>query len=322
MSKNIYTKKLQKLWNKDKVYKTHLKEFDYSNLNPKIKKARQILWHLLNDIKDIPKCKNKNCYNEVKWFKREYFYFCSTKCSANSKEKQEKIKQTNLKTFGVENPFQSEKIRKKQKNTCLEKYGVEFPQKLEDIKNKTKQTKFKKYGNKNFYNEKKHKESNINKYGVENSQQKHYSKETKEILFSEEKFNKFMKNKTTKLASNILFIDQTTIQRYIKKYNTQYLKHKSSFELEMEEFLKENNIPFHQNTRQQISPYELDFYIPTHDLAIECNGDYWHSLYPEGYHMNKHNLCKEKGIRLIHLWEILWNENRDEMKEFILENLE
>ena len=130
-----------------------------------------------------------------------------------------------------------------------------------------------------------------------------------------------MKDKTTKNASKILNIHYSTICRYINKYNTQYLKTKSNFELEMEKFLKENNIPFKHNTRQIISPYELDFYLPDHNLAIECNGDYWHSMREEGYHINKYNLCKKKGIQLIHIWEILWNENRNEMKEFILENI-
>lgn len=43
----------------------------------------------------------------------------------SSKEVQEKVKQTNLKRYGVENPKQSEQIQEKYKQTCLKKYGVE-----------------------------------------------------------------------------------------------------------------------------------------------------------------------------------------------------
>ena len=55
--------------------------------------------------------------------------------------------------------------------------------------------------------------------------------------------------------------------------------------------------------------YELDIYIPEKNLAIEFNGNYWHSievLKDKNYHLKKTNLCKEKGIRLIHIFEYEW----------------
>lgn len=58
---------------------------------------------------------------------------------------------------------------------------------------------------------------------------------------------------------------------------------------------------------------ELDIYIPDKNLAIEVNGTYWHS--EEGgkdknYHYDKSRLCRENGIRLIHVWEHEWNNER------------
>lgn len=59
------------------------------------------------------------------------------------------------------------------------------------------------------------------------------------------------------------------------------------------------------HTRKIISPLELDFYIPELQLAIEYNGTYWHSIevgLDSNYHLNKSLLCREKEIRLIHIY--------------------
>lgn len=48
---------------------------------------------------------------------------------------------------------------------------------------------------------------------------------------------------------------------------------------------------------------ELDIYIPSKNIAVECNGVYWHSLKSLRYHFDKWNSCKEKGIQLLSFWE-------------------
>lgn len=67
-----------------------------------------------------------------------------------------------------------------------------------------------------------------------------------------------------------------------------------------------------ERDRKQIHPQELDIYIPDCNLAIEFNGTYWHSALQKdkNYHYNKSRLCEEKGIRLIHIWEYEWNNER------------
>jgi hypothetical protein len=50
----------------------------------------------------------------------------------------------------------------------------------------------------------------------------------------------------------------------------------------------------------------LDLYIPSLSLAIEYNGTHWHSIEHcpiIDKHLNKSLLCREKGIRLIHIYE-------------------
>lgn len=66
--------------------------------------------------------------------------------------------------------------------------------------------------------------------------------------------------------------------------------------------------------------YELDFYIPQKNLAIEVNGIYWHSLnsgIDKKYHLLKTNLCNNLGIRLIHIFEDQWKYKKDICKSII-----
>ncbi len=73
-----------------------------------------------------------------------------------------------------------------------------------------------------------------------------------------------------------------------------------------------------QSDRIQIKPYELDIYIPNKKLAIEYNGIYYHSIEngtSKDYHLMKSKLCRNLGIRLIHIYDI---ENFDEQCKLIL----
>ena len=72
-----------------------------------------------------------------------------------------------------------------------------------------------------------------------------------------------------------------------------------------------------------IQPLQLDIYIPDLKLAIEVNGDYWHSIKKQfekskiNRQILKTNLCEERGIRLIHIWEHEWLNNQDYCKYVI-----
>jgi hypothetical protein len=74
------------------------------------------------------------------------------------------------------------------------------------------------------------------------------------------------------------------------------------------DFIEQLNIKTINNTKKIISPLELDIYIPSHNIAIEYNGLYWHSeLYkPSNYHLNKTELCQKNQIKLIHIFEDEW----------------
>ena len=87
----------------------------------------------------------------------------------------------------------------------------------------------------------------------------------------------------------------------------------SRLETRLEDFIKTLNVEYIKHDRNQINPQELDFYFPEYNLAIEVNDNASHNstkpylnttdFKSTQYHKEKTQLCKDKGIRLIHLWE-------------------
>ncbi len=94
----------------------------------------------------------------------------------------------------------------------------------------------------------------------------------------------------------------------------------SKGEIELQDWLKQY-INIDTNNRELIKPYELDIIIPKHKLCIEYNGLYWHSEQQgkdNKYHLNKYNLCKDQGYRLISIYDIEWIHKQDIVKSIIL----
>ncbi len=94
------------------------------------------------------------------------------------------------------------------------------------------------------------------------------------------------------------------IEKFVKKYNIS--SHSSIEDIIYADISSIYFGPIYLNTRKIIHPYELDIYLPELNLAIEYNGTYWHSQ-EKGksidYHLIKSLLCREKNIRLIHIYE-------------------
>jgi hypothetical protein len=87
----------------------------------------------------------------------------------------------------------------------------------------------------------------------------------------------------------------------------------------LKEFIRSLNIDFLENTRALIRKREIDIYIPSHNLAIEFNGLYWHNelFVDSNYHLEKTSMCEEKGIRLIHVFEDEWMFKKEVVKSRI-----
>jgi endogenous inhibitor of DNA gyrase (YacG/DUF329 family)/very-short-patch-repair endonuclease len=124
--------------------------------------------------------------------------------------------------------------------------------------------------------------------------------------------NKWMKCQHNDLKKSIntiaheLSVDGTTVSAYMKKHGIEInLYSKSFIETFLSKFLNDNDIDHIINDRNMLDGKELDIYIPSHNLAIELNGLYWHNelFKDKNYHSDKTELGKNHGIRILHFFE-------------------
>lgn len=250
----------------------------------------------------------------------------------------EKMKETKFKKYG--NEFYSN--RKKMIDSFIRKYGQkQHPNTkkcfLERLKNKqigydsdvVRDSIFKKYGVVNISSDKetqRKKSINLIKQAYDKIINGDRLQGFSIPLFSEDEYKggdyyklyKFQCKKCNNIFENILYSGN------IPKCNICYpnIKIKSIYELEIFEYLKvllpnENII---HNTRSILdSGLELDFFIPSKNIAIEFNGIIWHSeLFgkkDKNYHLNKTKECEFKNIKLIHIFEDEWVN-----KQYIVKN--
>ena len=95
-------------------------------------------------------------------------------------------------------------------------------------------------------------------------------------------------------------------------------------EIEIKEMIEGLGFKTESNKRKYIKPYEIDIFIPELNKAIEFNGKYWHyseKFFRPGYHAMKSNLCKDIGVKLLHVREDLWIKNKKHMKKVIIKFL-
>jgi hypothetical protein len=184
-----------------------------------ISNYKQIIYHYINDIKEIPKCYCGKLNN----FKSSVFGYrmtCSFNCSNSSKEKKEKINTIKLDKYGDKNYNNSLKVKK----TKLEKYGDEnynnrekafitnefrygsySPMKNEKVIKQVKLTKLMKYGDENYNNIEKTKKfwSSVEKTYITNFV--NVNKSTKLTNHGNENYNNSIKMINTKLEKYGLY---------------------------------------------------------------------------------------------------------------------
>jgi len=187
-------------------------------------------------------------------------------------------KENSLKNYGVENPMQLTEISQKVKNTCLEKYGVTCYMNLPEIRDKAKlDAKIKAYDN--F---KRFKDHCIPEFTIEE--------------WIEDTNKKFL---WRRISNNETFYSYYTGYPPIGRFKN------STLEQNIGIMLDKMNITYDKNCRDVIKSRELYIYIPELKIAIECNGEYFHSTRHKPnkyYHLEKKQLCAERGISLLHFW--------------------
>tara|TARA_R100000664_G_C2758118_1_gene146805 strand:- start:3358 stop:5280 length:1923 start_codon:yes stop_codon:yes gene_type:complete len=216
----------------------------------------------------------------------------------------DKREQTNLLTYGVENPFSAESVKSKIKSTNRIKYGVENPSQAECVKAKKRET---------F----------MSNYGVPHYSQNHISANVMSILNSKESMVELYNRMGGLRASHELGVCDGTIYDYLKKHGIPIDETVgSSFaEREIADYVKslvgdENVIT---SDRSTLNGKELDIYVPSRNLAIEFNGLFWHSTKFKNPtdHLDKTRACEKLGIHLIQIFEDEWYNTPEVIKKSI-----
>ena len=103
-------------------------------------------------------------------------------------------------------------------------------------------------------------------------------------------------------------------------------KIKNSFvskpEKDLKSFIKDDlKVCFLSNNRSFFDGKEIDIIIPDHKICIEFNGNLYHSENYGGkkryYHLEKTENCREKGYKLIHIFEDEWFTKNEIVKSSI-----
>ena len=144
------------------------------------------------------------------------------------------------------------------------------------------------------------------------------------ILESPLKLDKFLgeiARGNLKYASELLDISYADLIYFINLYNLDKYKqfNSSRMEEDLGDWLRSLDLSITTHNRAIINPKELDVYLPDYNLAIEFNGNYWHSINILGrnYHQEKTFDCLNKNIRLIHIYEFEWNQKRDVIEKYL-----
>ena len=171
--------------------KNHKQEYDfiieYCDINQIIDiPFKQKVYLCLNQISEVPICKNPNCDKRVNFINSTLGYrdYCSNKCissdpdikkikeikslekfgtktPAESKLIKEKIIKTNQNRYGGNSPMSSKSIQNKSNRTLIENWGVDNPSKSKEILDK----RIESFKNSNY--KESYKKTSLEKYGVE-----------------------------------------------------------------------------------------------------------------------------------------------------------
>lgn len=294
----------------------------------------EAVYRLYNNIEELPKCGNPECNNRITFnmSNKTMGTYCCPKCRNTSPEMIEKNRAGVSRSMKKAYEERGEEIKEKRAKTLKENYNSDgissSPFSIKEVRNKIIET-------------------NNERYGVNSVMcLKEYHKNAKEV--SRDLSKKLWKER----GLNIEYTDKDTVIIYngcsihgdvelsLSDFNNRTkknriiaseicpicnkLKYFSGEESAMAKFLTSIGVEYIANTRSIISPDELDFYIPSKNVAIEMNGTFFHSELngkDKEYHKSKSDRCDALGIQLIHVWEDEWVNNNDLIRSMLANKL-
>jgi hypothetical protein len=339
---------------KEKAEQTNLKRYGVKFVSQSVEVKERIKKRNIERFGVDNPWKSKEIRDKIKKTNVERY---SVKNPMQSKEVQEKAIDTRVKRYGVEYGAQCKEIQERCKQTCVERYGFQNPIQSKEVQEKAKRTNLKNLGVKYLFQDKdfrvnskqalkerygvdhpmrsdlikqRLKETNLERYGVESPAQKHISKETFERLNDAqwlEYQHHNLKKCAREIARDLTDVSYSIVIKHINKHNIRFIKryNTSMAENSVADFItKELGVNIVRNSRDVISPKEVDIWVPEFNLAIEFDGIYWHSELagkPKNYHLDKTLEAQKNGVQLIHIFENDWVNKEEIVKSRIKSKL-
>lgn len=303
-------------------------------------KINKFLYNQVKEFKNTyQKCYFCNKYfkpNSQKILKRAVVCcndeICQNKRTEYYNSRNEKSIQTNLKKYGVaynsqaishkekvKNAWRTKTkneikiIKEKVKKTCLEKYGVENTNQVPEIKEKIRNAHLSKSDDEIKKAVKKRKETNLKRYGTELPAHKHINNYKE---YDENGFRKFIKDGYFEMQECMSHFNIEYTCAQLKKKEFNIIEPNKMDKLKTQRFIFDSiNIENKILNARDIISKEIDIYLPDFKLGIEYNGLMYHSQgisehsifntpnFDKNYHLSKTLECKNKGIKLFHIFE-------------------
>lgn len=322
---NQYNKIIAQRCSKSYLVKHNLYD-DLINYYNDSTSINETIYRIVNNIDIRPVC--KICGKPVKFTNGRFPTYCCPKCRNNDPDVIAKNKAGVSKSLKEVYQKRGGEIKNKRKETLKEKYGIETasPFGITQFQDKAKETIKQKYGVDNVLRLSQFR--NTREYWQYRSikLQKEYGYDIEYIIDENGETKILVKNGCNihgdVVVSLSTFNNRTKLDR--KNYTVlcpicnPLKKQETSIETIIKNILDDLNILYIQHDRNQINPYELDFYLPEYNIGIECNGIFWHSGEENGQRiLQKYNLCKEKNIKLLNFWEDEIHTKKDIIESYL-----
>lgn len=248
--------------------------------------------------------------NRLSTMKEKYGALVSPKARQKTRERADNLnkkgRETIFRKYGVINAGQMPNHGEKIRDMFLSKHGVDHYTKTEKYKEEKDTSRIKKY---ELFSPPTVIINSINE------------DPEKKLLF--ENPNKIV-NFTCSVCNSTESIPTETYKWRLKETGVPCIRcsgiNKGSLkEQAIKDFLGNNKISIIEN-KKMLDGLEIDIFLPDFNIGIEFNGLFWHNdtRIDKNYHLNKTVLAKEKGIRLIHIFEDEWDFKSDIIKSRIL----
>lgn len=310
----------------DIMVKTEFLDSAYTKKIP----IRQRLFHYNSGLFSLVLCKTCGT-QKVGWSEKNqrYSVYCGSKCAHSDPVVLQKTANTCLERFGETTNLKSSVTKEKIKQTCSNRYGTDNYAKTEMFLTASRGTSLKKYGVNNPSKSQAVKDkinsTHQERYGRKRQSQSHIQEHIISLKNDADLMRDLHLHQQVPIykIAEMLGVNHSQLCVHFKENlgiepNTGYQK--SLAESEILSFIKGLGFEAESGNRNIIAPKELDIFIPEKNLAFELDGVAWHTELrgkSKNYHLNKTLSCRDKGVRLVHIYDTEWVSKKEIVKSRI-----